>query len=184
MFPFLCGRTYVWKGKENFLAIMASLLKDLIWPFLLLKMKSYSDTDLSFWSVESAASTECDGCWWLRLPHTSMAHKGASLNSQRSLLKRLTYKTVVLLVVMGEWKKKSTEGRNKVKSRPVWTGKKAKKCLDQTLFCHFSNNSHGRILPSACSTLQGRHWLQTCVSACGSARTPSICSDLTEHPSA
>lgn len=58
-----------------------------------------------------------------------MAHKGAALNSQRSLLKRLTYKTVVLLVVMGEWKKKSTEGRNKVKSRPVWTGKKAKKVV-------------------------------------------------------
>ncbi|CAB1451451.1 unnamed protein product [Pleuronectes platessa] len=32
--------------------------------------------------------------------------------------------------------------------------------------------------------VQGQGWLQTCLSACASARTPSTCSDLTEHPAA
>ncbi len=84
-------------------------------------------------------------------------------------------------------KKGKEQGRLKRKKRRRKRhGESGGKIMNQTLslLYFFSNNSHGHVWPSAYRTLQGRRWLQTCLSDCGSARTPSTCSDLTERPSA
>lgn len=112
----------------------------------------------------------------MKVSHVHQWHAGgASRESQNSLVKRLTTKNTADNRRIGGGMKPQNPDEREEGERGIRLH-----CL-----ASFSNNSHSRARPSACSTLQGRRWLQTCLSeSVFSQDPPSTCSDPTEQQSA